>query len=114
MKPINFQINIQLKVLKENIKSQKNTNQIQKEELRKKLNELGGGDGNSVSLPENALEYTRLQRSFDINEKYYMLLIEKKTEYSISKAGFVSQNVVLQKERQLPLFLFFACHKCFR
>jgi capsular exopolysaccharide synthesis family protein len=98
MKGINFQINIQLKVLKEQIKSRKNGNQIIKEELKSKLRELGGTlGGGTGSLPENALEYTRLQRSFSINEKYYMLLIEKKTEYSISKAGFVSQNVVLQK-----------------
>ena len=96
MKAINFQINIQLKVLKEQIKSQKNANQIQKEELKQELNKLGGELGIGA-LPENALEYARLQRSFSINEKYYMLLIEKKTEYSISKAGFVSENVVLQK-----------------
>jgi capsular exopolysaccharide synthesis family protein len=97
MKAINFQINIQLKVLKEQIKSQKISNQIQKEELKSQLNEIGSTIGGVASLPENALEYARLQRSFSINERYYMLLIEKKTEYSISKAGFVSENVVLQK-----------------
>jgi len=48
-------------------------------------------------LPENELEYGRLQRLFNINEKYYTLLLEKKTEYAISKAGFVSQNVILEK-----------------
>jgi len=97
MKAINFQINIQLKVLKEQIKSQIANNKIRKEELRSKLNGLGGTFGGVANRPESALEYARLQRSFGINEKYYMLLIEKKTEYSISKAGFVSQNVVLQK-----------------
>jgi len=36
-------------------------------------------------------------RLFSISEKYYTLLLEKKTEFSISKAGFVSQNVILEK-----------------
>ena len=36
-------------------------------------------------------------RFFSINEKYYTLLLEKKTEFSISKAGFVSQTIVLEK-----------------
>jgi capsular polysaccharide biosynthesis protein len=36
-------------------------------------------------------------RLFSISEKYYTMLLEKKTEFSISKAGFVSQNVVLEE-----------------
>lgn len=92
VKGIDFQINIQLKVLKENIKSIKNNNQLLRENLRAKLNNITGG-----LQGENALEYARLQRLFSINEKYYMLLIEKKAEFSISKASFVSQNIVLQK-----------------
>ena len=36
-------------------------------------------------------------RLFSISEKYYTMLLEKKTEFSISKAGFVSQNVILEE-----------------
>ncbi|MFO0321903.1 MAG: polysaccharide biosynthesis tyrosine autokinase [Bacteroidota bacterium] len=47
--------------------------------------------------PEEDMEHARLMRLFSISEKYYTLLLERKTEFSISKAGFVSQNVILDK-----------------
>ena len=47
---------------------------------------------NFVNLPSKEIEYARLERVFNSNEKYYTLLLEKKTEYSISEAGFVSEN----------------------
>ncbi len=52
------------------------------------------------STAGNNIEYLRLQRLFSIDEKYYDLLLEKKTEYSISKAGFVPQSQIL--ENALP------------
>lgn len=36
-------------------------------------------------------------RVYSISEKYCTMLLEKKTEYSIAKAGFVSQNTILEK-----------------
>lgn len=45
----------------------------------------------------NALELSRLQRMYNINEQFYNKLIEKKAEYQISKAGYVSEIVVLEK-----------------
>jgi tyrosine-protein kinase Etk/Wzc len=94
IRAIDFQIDIQKKLLKESIVSIKSNIQIRKENLTKKIAEF---EGKYNKLPENEIEYGRLQRLFSINEKYYTLLLEKKTEYSISKAGFVSQNVVLEK-----------------
>ncbi len=91
---IDYQIEIQTKLLKESIKSIKNNIQIRKEDLKAKAEEI---DNKFHELPENVIEYNRLQRLFDLNEKYYTMLIEKKTEYSISKAGFVTQNVILEK-----------------
>jgi capsular exopolysaccharide synthesis family protein len=85
---------IQTKLLKESIKSIKNNIQTRKEDLKAKAEEI---DNKFHELPENVIEYNRLQRLFDLNEKYYTMLIEKKTEYSISKAGFVTQNVILEK-----------------
>jgi tyrosine-protein kinase Etk/Wzc len=96
IKALDFQLGIQLKVLKENIKTMKVSNDIQRDEIKDQLREVRGTNGDGT-VSEVDLEYTQLQRSFSINEKYYMLLIEKKTHYSISKAGFVSQNVLLQK-----------------
>jgi capsular exopolysaccharide synthesis family protein len=49
------------------------------------------------------IEYLRLQRLFSIDEKYYDLLLEKKTEYSISKAGFVPESQIL--ENSLPAWV---------
>lgn len=48
------------------------------------------------SLPTKELEFARLQRLFEINEKFYTLLLQKKAEYSISKAGFVPENEILE------------------
>jgi tyrosine-protein kinase Etk/Wzc len=51
----------------------------------------------------NNIEYMRLQRLFSIDEKYYDLLLAKKTEYEISKAGYVPQSQIL--ENALPLWV---------
>ncbi len=47
-------------------------------------------------LPEKELAYARIERLFNINEKYYTQLLEKDIEYRISKAGFVPENRVLE------------------
>lgn len=94
IKAIDFQIDIQKRLLKEGIVSIKNNITLKKEELKSKTQEF---ESRFKELPEDEVEYARLQRLFSINEKYYTLLLEKKTEYSISKAGFVSQNEVLEK-----------------
>ncbi|MEO6902261.1 MAG: polysaccharide biosynthesis tyrosine autokinase [Bacteroidia bacterium] len=91
---IDFQIGIQKKLLRESIKSVKDNIQTRKESLKKHAAEFTNKEN---KLPENEIEYGRLQRLFSINEKYYTLLLEKKTEYAISKAGFVTGNVILEK-----------------
>jgi len=42
------------------------------------------------------LENLRLQRQASIDEKYYDLLLEKKAEYAISKAGYVPESEILE------------------
>ncbi len=54
-------------------------------------------DQNFMDLPSKEIEYARLQRVYNSNEKYYTLLLEKKTEYSISEAGYISDNNILQR-----------------
>lgn len=39
---------------------------------------------------------SRIERYYSVNEKFYNQLIEKKIEYSIAQAGYVSQLIVLQ------------------
>ena len=58
-------------------------------------NKLSGFEGEYFSLPDKKMEYNRLKSLQDLNEKYYTLLAEKKVLYSISKAGFSSNNRVL-------------------
>ena len=48
-----------------------------------------------LSLPEKELELTRLERIHEINNKYYTLLLEKETEYELSKAGITTYNEIL-------------------
>lgn len=45
----------------------------------------------------NELEYSKLERLYSINEGFYHKLIEKKAEYLISQAGYVSQNTILER-----------------
>ncbi len=42
-------------------------------------------------------ELRRLERLYSITENFYNQLIEKKTEFSILKAGYVPENIILEK-----------------
>ncbi len=94
IKLINDQIVFQENLLKASLKSVKENLEIKKQNLIKKSSEF---ENKNDKLPENEIEYGRLQRLFSINEKYYTLLLEKKTEYAITNAGFVSQSIELEK-----------------
>lgn len=48
-------------------------------------------------LPEKSMELSRLKNLQDLNQKYYSLFTEKKVLYSISNAGYTSQNIMLSK-----------------
>ena len=48
-------------------------------------------------LPEKSMELSRLKNLQDLNQKYYTLFTEKKVLYSISNAGYTSQNMMLSK-----------------
>ena len=43
------------------------------------------------------IELSRLQRLYKVNEEYYNQLLEKKAEYMIYEAGYVSNDVILEK-----------------
>lgn len=93
IKQINFKIENQRKQLVDGISSARTKMRSRYLNLKDKSNEIAS---KFVPQPEKDLEYARLMRLFSINEKYYTLLLEKKTEFSISKAGFVSQTIVLE------------------
>lgn len=65
---------------------------------RKILHEkIGVLESEYLKLPEKRMEYNRLKNIQELNEKYYQLLTEKKVQYSISDAGFASNNRILKK-----------------
>jgi tyrosine-protein kinase Etk/Wzc len=43
------------------------------------------------------IEFAKLNRLYSINENFYYQLIRTKAEYMISQAGFVSDNLILEK-----------------
>jgi len=53
----------------------------------------------------NEIELTRLQRLYTINEEFYNKLLERKTEYMIYEAGYVSNNTILERA-ETPKFPF--------
>ena len=49
-----------------------------------------------AQLPEKEAEYVRLTRLNEIREKFYLLLLEKRAEFEIARAGLVSDYVLLE------------------
>lgn len=58
---------------------------------------IGQFEGQFSALPGKKMEYNRLKSLQELNEKYYTLLTEKKVLYSISNAGYTSNNRVLNQ-----------------
>ncbi|MFT4678861.1 MAG: tyrosine-protein kinase Etk/Wzc, partial [Flavobacteriales bacterium] len=95
---LEYQIGIQEKLAVETIQALKNKTTERKESLQ---NELESVSGLYFALPQKELEFARLRRLLNINEKYYTMLLEKRIEYRISKEGFVTRHQVLE-EASLP------------
>ncbi len=53
-----------------------------------------------LGLPEIQSEFARLTRLNDLKEKYYLLLLEKQSEYEITLAGMSSDYVILDAGKQ--------------
>ncbi len=81
------------------------TNTIQNEEIQLKNNlaelenQVSDYEKKFGKIPGQQAEYGRLQRLFTINEKFYSMLLEKKAEFSITKAGYIPQHVILQEAK---------------
>jgi capsular exopolysaccharide synthesis family protein len=98
IKSLDYQIDIQIKVIKKAILALKEQIQKRKSSIKDKIAQY---ENIYYGLPEKEVEYARLERLFNINEKYHTLLVEKKTEYSIALAGQTTQNQILE-EAKLP------------
>jgi capsular exopolysaccharide synthesis family protein len=93
VKRINRNIDIQIETINRTIKSIKNQIQNKRNGLKSKITEL---ESKLYGVPAKEMELSRLKRKFNLNEKYYSLLIEKRTQYEISKAGYTMDNLILQ------------------
>lgn len=49
------------------------------------------------SLPSKETELTRLKRFYSLYEKYYLMMIDRKAEYGMMKAGAVAEFIVLSQ-----------------
>jgi tyrosine-protein kinase Etk/Wzc len=92
-KSIERQIDTQKRVLLESLRRMRRTAETRHADLMEQLVQY---DERFRSLPGKELDYARIERVFNINEKYYTMLLEKEIEYRISKAGFVPENRILQ------------------
>ncbi|HMZ49580.1 MAG TPA: GNVR domain-containing protein, partial [Flavobacteriales bacterium] len=95
---IEKQINIQKKLIMASIGTLRKRLAGKRADYEGRIAEF---EGRFVTLPEKQMAYSRIQRLFNINEKYYIDLLEKDIEYRISKAGYVPDNRVLE-EAPLP------------
>jgi len=65
---------------------------LDKSKIKTKVNEK------KIDLTEGKeIELTKIRRMYDLNQTYYNQLVEKFAQYTISKAGHVTENVILQK-----------------
>ncbi len=98
IKQLDYQIEIQKKILTESIRSFISNIGVKRKQSQNQLDkfmfELTLQLDNS-----KALELKKFQRILMINETYYNQLIETKTKYSIAKASYISQNIILEKSR---------------
>ncbi|PJB15726.1 MAG: hypothetical protein CO118_02405 [Flavobacteriales bacterium CG_4_9_14_3_um_filter_32_8] len=72
---------------------------VEKLEARRKdaINKIDEIQNKYLNVPAKELQYARLQRVLSIDEKFFTLIMERRTEYSISEAGFVPQHTILDK-----------------
>lgn len=94
IKSLNFQLETQKKLLVDGLHSIRLKYKTRYKNLLEKEFQMKSGN---IKDPEVEIELTRLNRLYGISEKYYTLLLEKKTEFSISKASYVSKNLILEK-----------------
>ncbi len=94
VKALDYKIDIQKKLLLESLSNVSTAVSNKKKGLIQKARNI---ESTFANAPGKEVEFARLLRHFSINEKFYTLLMEKRTEFSILKASFVPQNVILER-----------------
>jgi tyrosine-protein kinase Etk/Wzc len=92
IKRLETRIDARVKAIQKSIASLEDRTIEKMTVIQKRVNEY---ENEYYLLPEKRMELSRLQNLQDLNQKYYSLLTEKKVVYSISNAGYTSQNKIL-------------------
>ena len=95
IKSLDYQIDVQKSILKKTVDALLQQAEIKRAGLSVKMNGYSYQQG--AHQMDSAFKYAEMQRLYEINEKFFNLLLERKTEYSISEAGFTAKHVVLEK-----------------
>lgn len=94
IKQINYQLENQKKLLIESLDAVRLKYKTKYKSLLERSSDF---KSRLNQTPEDEVEFSRLTRLYSISEKYYTMLLEKKTEFAISRAGYVSKNIILEK-----------------
>lgn len=88
--------NVLIEDLKKNIIEQVTMNKVFLQEKIKECNSnISLTEKVILNLPTKETEYTRIKRFYDLYEKFYLLLMEKRAEFGIAKAGTIPEFVIL-------------------
>ncbi|MFM7016223.1 MAG: GumC family protein [Bacteroidota bacterium] len=93
-KSIEARIQTQKEIIYKTISNEVNSLIAQKKYITSLIQDV---DNRFVKIPNQQAEYNRLQRLFSVNEKFYSLLLDKKAEFSITRAGYVPKHVILSE-----------------
>jgi tyrosine-protein kinase Etk/Wzc len=94
IKILDYNIGIQKNVVKQSISLIINKLEAQREAITIKLDYYSN---NAQGKPDQVMEFSKLDRIYKINEKFHSLLLEKKAEFDIARAGFISENIILSE-----------------
>lgn len=97
VKSLDFQIQSQKQILSQSISSLLEQNKIRRDAIKVKMGDYTYQD--NTAKFDSAFKYLEMQRLYNINEKFFNLLLEKKTEYSISERGITANHVILEQAR---------------
>ena len=92
IKTVDEQIGAVRKAIKNNLEGQQHKNLIIQRFLTQEFNKI---KMSYETMPETERQYNHLQSTFDINEKVFRYLSEKKLESQISKASIIPGSVII-------------------
>lgn len=88
--------NTQIRILEE-LRNIQDQTQEQKENLNRNIKDI---EGKISTLPSQEREFTKYEKSYQVNDNYYTYLRSKRYEASIQKESNIPDNFVMEAPRQ--------------